>query len=213
MKSDHCDMLTQMQQAAYAKLLWASAQPKSLSVLVGPGGVGKTLIGKLMASDARVDGICKMIDADAIDNTRNFLPDGACIILVDNAHKIEAVTLSLIFKSIEFSETVRRALILIGQGRLLTLLHKQPEIERAVRIRAVLLPWSFEETTQQVVLHLGESAVSDEAIEIIHESSAGVPAAVLNVLELAKILIASLARPLDGHDMEKLVGRLRLIAA
>lgn len=103
-------------------------------------------------------------------------------------------------------------MILIGQGRLLTLLHRQPEIERAVRIR-VLLPWSFEETTQQVVLHLGESAVSDEAIEIIHESSAGVPAAVLNVLELAKILIASLARPLDGHDMEKLVGRLRLIAA
>ena len=82
--------------------------------------------------------------------------------------------------------------MLAGEGRLLSLLAADARLERAVRLRAVLPPFTLEETRRLLDGRLGGSGATatPEAIRTIHEIAAGIPTAALRLADIAALMVA-----------------------
>ena len=112
---------------------------------------------------------------------------------------------------------VSLSLVLAGQGRLLTLAARHPQLARIVRVRAVLPPLSLEESQKLLAHRLGGllAQPADAAmVRALHEIAAGIPAEVVRLADLAGLLLAAdPTRPLMADDIELIHRRASLQAA
>lgn len=208
------DPLTAAQRAAVAKLACGCEQAGGITLLCGPGGVGKTtVLGDLVAVLGRRRSV-GIGDAahwfEAAD-----LPE---VVLVDDAHQADEATLGRLLQRCR-DRRPAACLVLAGEGRLFTLVARDTRLEQAVRIRVTLPVFTLAETRRLLQATLANVAgrpvaVQDAPARTVHEIAAGAPAAVIRLAELAGVVAAS--RPDGGlsvDDVEAIHGRLSPAAA
>lgn len=204
---------TAPQEAALAKVACGIEAGAGVAILCGPAGVGKTTVLEQLAADRRLthDGL-PIRDVAAWLASGGDLPP---IVLVDDAHLAsdqELVQLLIRAKA----SSPEAAVILAGQGRLLTLVARDRRIEQGVRIRAALLPGSIADTSALVsaATPADGPAFDEAAMLAIHEIAGGVPGDVVRLVELAGLVAPELADGLiTADDVEALARRLAPQAA
>ena len=181
--------LTAPQAAAIAKVACGIEAGAGVAVLCGPAGVGKTTVLEQLAADPRAaHEELPIRDVAAWLATSDDLPP---IMLVDDAHLASDHELVQLFAR-AVARRPAAAVVLTGQGRLLTLVARDRRIEQAVRIRVSLLPGGLADTSALVsAIRPADGPRLDEAaIVAIHEIAGGVPGNVVRLAELA-VLVAS----------------------
>ena len=221
--------LTGPQKAAVAKLSYAAGQPKDLALLCGPAGVGKTTVLSAILTDGLPQGqAIELISWADIRADRGHLAAGngqstathdgftPDVLLIDDAHRAVAHEL------VEFVERCRRqhdgiAIVLAGEGRLLSLVASDARLEQAVRLRATLPTFTLAESRRLLAPTLvGGVARADgeDVIRTIHEIAGGVPAIAVRLAEMTAMLAAAdPRRDITPEDVETIHRRLSLSAA
>jgi type II secretory pathway predicted ATPase ExeA len=225
--------LTGPQRAAVAKVAYTAGQRDAITLLCGPGGVGKTTVLRVAVNEVlpqgqsvrQVSWTARRADhrgfhgesADGHGQTAET--DGSCVpsvLFVDDAHRASAHELS------EFVERWRHrhqgtAIVLAGEGRLLSLVAGDARLEQSVRLRATLPPFTLAESCRLLAAAMAIDAADeqDEAVlRTIHEIAGGVPAAAMRLAEMTAMLAASdPGRRLTPEDVETIHRRLSLNAA
>lgn len=209
----HDVVLTATQEAALARLVWAAtgaaatvAEGGGMVLLCGPAGVGKTTVLERLAA-ARPGGRTAEVRPLAAWLEVAALPD---IVVADDAHEADAVMLADVVSSCR-SRAPAAGIVLAGEGRLLTIVTRDPRIERLAGLRAILRPCTLAETRDLLARH---GRHCEAVAETIHELSGGIPAVIVRVAALAGILVAGRAGArLEPADIELLHRRLTLAAA
>ncbi|MCX7432085.1 MAG: ATP-binding protein [Planctomycetia bacterium] len=227
--SGKCLPLTGPQEAAVAKLAYTAGQPGAIALLCGPAGVGKTTVLRAMAADGlpKSQTIRLMpwadIRADRGDLAAGRMRAAASdddsfphVLLIDDAHRAVAAEL------VEFVELCRRrhdgiAIVLAGEGRLLSLVASDARLEQAVRLRATVPTFTLAESRRVFGPTLAFNAAEadgEAVIRTIHEIAGGVPAIAVRLAEmLAMLAAADPRRDLTPDDVEAIHRRLSLSAA
>lgn len=219
--------LTPAQAAAAAKVAFAVEAPGAVAVLCGPAGVGKTTVLESLARAAAASRRSIQIASLAeLAGGSGGGASAACedrlarsgtshpILLVDDAHETDVTGLAALVAG-----TRRRqpdtAVVLAGEGRLLSLVAGDARIEQSVRLRATLPVFSLADTRRLLAGRLGAApgAQGEAVLRTIHEIAGGVPAASLRLAEVADLVAAATARPLVPDDIEIIHRRLSLSAA
>ncbi|MFM7137903.1 MAG: hypothetical protein ACKO1M_12680 [Planctomycetota bacterium] len=205
--------LTAPQTAALAKVACGIEGQTGVALLCGPAGVGKTTVLEHLASDSRLTHEALPIrDVAAWLATAGELPP---ILLVDDAHLASDHDLVGLLARAK-ARRPAAAVILAGQGRLLTLVSRDRRIEQAVRIRATLLPGSLADTSVLVAATVPADgpAFDEAALVAIHEIAGGVPGDVVRLASLAGLIAPELADGLvTADDVEAVHRRLAPQAA
>lgn len=208
--------LADSRRAAIAKLAYAVERPGGVAVLCGPPGTGKTAVldGLAAAAGPRAE---RRPLTGWLGGATSDLPE---VVLADDAHEADVATLVRILEACR-GRRPEASLVLAGEGRLLSLVSRDPRLVRAVGLRAVLRPFTGAETRAALDATLFAGAAGhmapdarDSVARTIHEIAAGIPAAVARLAEFAA-LVAD-ARPdgaIDPADIESLHRRLSLQAA
>lgn len=199
------------QLAALAKIA-CGVEAGGVALLCGPAGVGKTTALERLAADGRF-----AADEPPIQDVATWLSttgDLPPIVLADDAHLASEQDLARLLTRAK-ARRPAAAVILAGQGRLLTLVARDRRIEQAVRIRAALLPGSLADTAAIVTAASADGPrVAEEAIVAIHEIAGGVPGDVVRLAALAAMVAAESADGLvTADDVEAVHRRLVLTAA
>lgn len=209
--------LAESRRAALAKLAYVVERPGGVALLCGPSGTGKTAV---------LDGL---VHALAPRATRRPLSDWLAggkpgdvpeVVLADDAHTLDVAALLALLECCR-ERRPEASLVLAGEGRLLSLVARDPRLVRAVGLRAVLRPFTAEETRAALdaTLFAGRIGRMDAegrgaVARTIHEIAAGIPAAVMRLVDVAAVVAD--ARP-DGEiapaDLEAIHRRLSLDAA
>jgi len=207
--------LTPGQQAALAKVACACRLPGGVAVLCGPRGVGtSSVLARLVKHVADEGRGVEHRDIRgweaAIADERQPLPD---VVVADDAHLAGPDTLARLVDRCR-SRRPAAALVLAGQGRLLTLLARDSRLEFAVTLRAALRPCGADESRTVVAALARTAAFDDEALAAIHEIAAGIPAAIGRLVALADIVAGTRddSRVTAG-DVEEIHRRLSPLAA
>lgn len=198
--------LTDRQRAAAAKVACAVARPGGVAVVCGPRGVGKTAVVAAALADHAVDRVDWL---RPVDGGLDTPPGKAIILVVDDAHEADTTGLTQLVVSCQ-SRRMPPSLVLAGEGRLLTLLSRDPRLERAVDLRATVHPFTATETCSIVTGVLGDAAGSADVIQTIHEITAGIPAAIVRLAEFVRLLPDE---EITGAAVEALHRRLSVQAA
>lgn len=204
--------LTAPQVAALAKVACGIESGAGVAVLCGPAGVGKTTVLEQLACDPRLTPDNLPIRDVAVWLATGDLPP---IVLVDDAHLASDHDLAQLLVRAK-ARRPAAAVILAGQGRLLTLVARDRRIEQAVRIRAALLPGSLVDTAALVptTAKADGPRFDKAAIVAIHEIAGGVPGDVVRLAELAGLVAPELADgPITADDIEAVHRRLAPQAA
>jgi len=123
---------------------------------------------------------------------------------------------------VEFVERCRRrhdgiAIVLAGEGRLLSLVATDARLEQSVRLRAALPTFTLAESRRLLVPTLAAvsaRADGEDVLRTIHEIAGGTPAIVARLAEIAAMLVAAdPRRHLTPDDVEAIHRRLFLNAA
>jgi len=208
--------LVESREAAAARLAYAVQRPGSLAVLCGPPGTGVSTVLALLATTpdaaARQQTVRPLRDwNDDADDAP--LPD---IVLADDAHACDGTMIQRLFDRCRRRRS-EASLVLAGHGRLLSLIARDANLERAVLLRAVLRPFSLTETRRVLDARFArpDGTCSGEAVaHAIHELAAGIPATVVRLAELVGVIAAD--RPggsLSVRDVEAIHRRLCIRAA
>lgn len=209
------------QHPAFAKVACAVMRPGSVALLCGPHGTGKTTLLTRLAADERFrDRSVERREFDAWDaalvQPGTEPPD---IVLVDDAHLAPDGGLArLVGRCLRKTGT---SVVLAGEGRLLSLVARDIRVEQAVTLRASLRPCSEAESRDllDAVLSLAgcsraEATDHDPVARTIHEIAAGIPADIVRLAELARVVAASRPTPhICVDDIEALHRRLSPRAA
>ena len=142
------------------------------------------------------------IAAALVDAIQRDLPIGD-ILLVDDAHLATPDDLA----AIGTRGGSDRCVVLAGRGRLLTLVGRDSRIVPRVRLRAIVPALTLADTRRIVESRLGD--VGPEMVRTCHEITAGIPAALVRLLELATV---PAGRRLTPADIETIHRRLDLQA-
>jgi type II secretory pathway predicted ATPase ExeA len=197
------------QDVAVARIEYALAEPGGVAVLCGPAGAGVSTVLQLVWQRCAVarGGLIAGSAAEArqlIECRRT----ASGVILVDDAHLAAEGELDRLV-TIALAEPRLDGVVLAGQGRLLSLLHRSPRLDARVRIRAVLRPLTEEETAVIVRGRLPGLDCSPGAIRALHEIAAGILAEVVRLVDLAAVVGATdTARGIEAHDIEAIHCRL-----
>ena len=218
--------LTPAQAAAAAKVAFAIEPPGAIAVLCGPAGVGKTTVLEHLARAAarsrqsvRVTTLAALggdsggIAAEGGDQARSA--SGHDILLVDDAHDTDVAGLVALVAGVRRRQPTT-AVVLAGEGRLLSLVAGDSRLEQSVRLRATLPAFSFADTCRLLAGRLAAGSAGGPAegvLRTIHEIAGGVPTASLRLAEVADMLAAATSRPLVADDIETIHRRLSLSAA
>ena len=208
--------LVESREAAAARLAYALQRPGSLAVLCGPPGTGVSTVLSLLATAPAVASCRPAMrplrdwndDADPAQ-----IPD---VVLADDAHACDGTMIRRLLDRCRRRQPAA-SLVVAGHGRLLSLIARDANLERAVLLRAVLRPFSLAETRRVLDALLARPdapPLTDAVAHAIHELAAGIPASVVRLAELAGVIAAS--RPdgsLSGRDIEAIHRRLCLRAA
>jgi hypothetical protein len=198
--------LTEPQLTALAKVACGIEAGAVVALLCGPAGVGKTTVLEHLASDPRLTPDDLPIrDVATWLSTPGDLP---AVLLADDAHLANEHDLTQLLARAK-ARRPAAAVVLAGQGRMLTLVTRDRRIEQAVRIRAALLPGSAVDTAALVTATAPAAAqrFADAAILAIHEIAGGVPADVVRLTELAGLVAPALADGLVTADDVEAVHR------
>lgn len=203
--------LTEGQEAARARILYALEQPAGVAILCGPAGTGvSTVLHEVLGRVPAGGGahVARTVDAAR----RRLSAGGVATLLVDDAHLTGAPALAELVSAADDAGCT--GLVLGGQGRLLSLVHRAPDLDRRVRIRAILRPLSVAET----MAIAGDSAPAvrfgSEALRVLHEIAGGIPAVVVGILHLCAVVAAAEPdRPIETADVEAIHARLTTAAA
>ncbi|NBX29830.1 hypothetical protein EBR04_05170 [bacterium] len=212
--------LVESRQAAIAKLAYAVHRPGSTALLCGPAGSGVStvlsLLGRSPAFASRTCGVRPL--ADWCGSAKETpLPD---IVLADDCHAGDAAAISALVTRCH-RRSPAASLVLAGHGRLVSLVARDPDVEDAVLLRAVLHPFTFAETrcVLDAILFDRHQFKFDEPdreclARTIHEIAAGIPAAISRLAELATVVAADRPdRGLSAADIEAIHRRLGVRAA
>jgi len=186
---------TPPQLAALAKLACGLEVGDGIALLCGPAGVGKSLVLRHLVADLEAVGRSGGILEPAGWLAR---PDLPAVVVADDAHLADAADLARLLARCR-NHRPAMPLVLAGEGRLLTLVARDPRLGQAVRIRVSLLPGLFSDTRALVAelrRQAGRPDYDQPIVELIHELAAGLPADVARLLALAEVVEA--ARP-DGR--------------
>jgi type II secretory pathway predicted ATPase ExeA len=207
------EKLTALQAAALAKVACGIEAGAGVAILCGPAGVGKTTVLEQFAGDPRVAHEQLPIrDVAAWLATSGDLPP---IVLVDDAHLASDHELAQLLARAK-ARRPAAAVVLAGQGRLITLVTRDRRIEQAVRIRAALLPGSLADTAALMAATAPADGpgFDEAAVVALHEIAGGVPGDVVRLAELAALVAPALAAgPITADDVEALHRRLAPQAA
>jgi type II secretory pathway predicted ATPase ExeA len=205
--------LTLPQRAALAKVACVIEAAGGLALLSGPSGVGKTLVLEALAADERLADRCSGVRdvagwlAEADDLPR--------LVLADDAHLATEDDLMRLLARCRAGQAA--AVVLAGQGRLLTLVAREHRLEQAVRIRSTLLPGSLADTEQLLAAgreRTGWPLFDSAALTTIHEVTAGIPADIVRLADLAGVVVAGRADGcLTSAEIEAIHRRLTPHAA
>jgi len=212
-----------------AKLAYAATQPAAITVLCGPAGVGKTTVLRVAVTDGLAQGkTSQLVSWTDVRADRGDLAAGRGqqvasedatapdLLLIDDAHRAVAVEL------VECVERWRRrhdgvAIVLAGEGRLLSLVSSDARLEQSVRLRATLPTFTLAESRRLLAPTLAVGAAEDDGdavVRTIHEIAGGVPAISVRLAEMvAMIAAADPGRRITPDDVETIHRRLSLSAA
>lgn len=208
--------LVDSRQAAVARLAYAVERPGGVALLCGPSGTGKTAV--LDALAAAADGRATRRPLAAwLGDPAADLPE---IVLADDAHEADVAALLRLLDAVR-ARRPEASLVLAGEGRLLSLVSRDPRLVRAVGLRAVLRPFTADETEAVLAatLFTGRPGRMDRdtrtaVARTIHEIAAGIPATVTRLAEFAALIAdARTDGALDPADVETIHRRLSLEAA
>ena len=215
--------LTAPQQAAAARLLEV-VRRGGVAVLCGPAGTGKSMLLRRLAGELQQQQTIPCSVPSGVAQAAEFLrtahQDAAVrgrqplALLVDDADAApNATTLADLVSQMPAAG----GLVLAGEGRLLTLLARQPVVEQRISLRAVLRPWSDTESRDLIAARLPSLLALANASELcqrMHELTAGIPRLLVRLIEtVAMVLAASDRQQLSVDDLETFHRRLFLAAA
>jgi energy-coupling factor transporter ATP-binding protein EcfA2 len=201
--------LLEPQRVALAKIGYCLEGGDGVALLCGPSGVGKSTVLAHLVAELNRQG-----RSAAVQTVTAWLDPATPltgVVAADDAHLATEAELAAVLARCR-SQRPAAMLVLAGEGRLLTLVGRNPGLTRAVRIRAALLPGSLAETQALVA---GDSdpqraaRFSDAAVTTIHEIAGGTPADIVRLANLADVVAASRPdRPLTVADIEAIHRRL-----
>jgi type II secretory pathway predicted ATPase ExeA len=208
--------LVDSRRAAVARLAYAVERPGGVALLCGPSGTGKTAVLDALA-DAMDGRATRRPLAAWLGDTQAELPE---IVLADDAHDADAAALVRLLDAVR-ARRPEASLVLAGEGRLLSLVSRDPRLVRAVGLRAVLRPFSADETEAVLAATLFTSRPGRMACDAraaiartIHEIAGGIPATVTRLAEFAALVADTrVDGTLDPADVETIHRRLSLEAA
>ena len=198
-------ILTPAQEAALGRIRFALEEPTGVVLLCGPAGVGTSLVLARMAAElgaGQPGGMPIRTPPEVADAIRRGEPIGP-IVLVDDAHLATADVLAVLASCAVSRSGSTRCVVLAGRGRLLTLVGRDSRIAPRVRLRAIVPPLSLADTRRIVESRLGK--LGPEVVQTCHEITAGIPAALERLVELATV---SAGRRLTPTDIETIHRRL-----
>ena len=217
--------LAESQQTALARL-HEVLRRGGLAVLCGPSGTGKTMLAHRFASACAqtpgwaVRGPCgvrEFLEQATADAPDVLSGERRWLAVIDDAHRAgNGTELARVVDSLQ-RPAARAVLVLVGEGRLLTLLSRQPDLEQRVVLRAPLKPWHFQETQRLLGRRLPSLGASPDAESLclrLHELAAGIPRQLVRLIDtLAMVLSAEPSHRVTLDDLETFHRRLSLQAA
>lgn len=215
--------LTAPQQAAAARL-HEVVRRGGIAILCGPAGTGKSMLLLRLAGELEHQRTIPCLGptgvAQAAECLRTANQDASArrkqplVLLVDDADAAPDATM---LADLVSQMPAAGGLVLAGEGRLLTLLARQPVVEQQVSLRAVLRPWSETESRDLIAARLPSLLALANATELgqrMHELTAGIPRLLVRLIEtVAMVLAASDRQQLSVDDLETFHRRLFLAAA
>jgi type II secretory pathway predicted ATPase ExeA len=209
--------LVDTRRAAVAKLLYAVERPGGVALLCGPAGTGKTVVLEALAATLGPRAARRSLAGWVESTATRDLPD---VVIADDAHAADVPALVDLMAACR-GRRPESSLVLAGEGRLLSLVSRDPRLVRAVGLRAVLRPFTVTETRgllDATLFAAGPGSMDADArasvSRTIHEIAGGIPAAVVRLAELVAVVAAARA---DGAiadaDVEAIHRRLSLQAA
>ncbi len=209
--------LTDSRRAALARLAYAVERPGGVALLCGPAGTGKTAVLDHLAAGSTRRAERRPLAAWLDGGAAADLPE---IVLADDAHAADVTALLGLLEAVR-SRRPEASLVLAGEGRLLSLVSRDPRLVRAAGLRAVLPPFTAEETRRVLDATLFAAGAArqppearDAVVRAIHEIAAGIPAAVVRLAEF--VALVAEARPdgvIEAADVEAIHRRLTPLAA
>lgn len=214
--------LTGPQQAALGKLVFAAGSPRSLALLCGPAGVGKThVLGTLAATglpSGRPVQVVRWSEAEAgpASAARGGTAGGPGLVVLDDADRAAVTTLADWVER-RMAADDPPAVVLAGRGRLVSLVSTDSRLEQSVRLRATLPAFTLAESTRLLagtIVPRCAPGHADEVVRTIHEIAGGMPGPLTRLAEMAGLLADSRPdRGLVADDIERLHRRLGMNAA
>lgn len=209
--------LSTAQQAAVAKLAYALESPAALAVLCGAAGTGKSLVLESLARSPTLRG--RTVRRERFPESRGLPVAGGPspdVLLVDDAHLADGGELARCVDAWR-AAAPETAIVLAGEGRLLTLLSRDSRLESCVRIRVSVPPFSLAETRLLVAARTGAGGLPGDDQRIattIHEIAGGIPARIVQMADLAGVVAqGKRGQPLTADDIEAIHRRLAINAA
>lgn len=220
-------VLTGAQTAAAARLVHAilgggaeGGVPR-LVVLVGPAGVGKTLVLERVLARLPDRPRCHICQPGEDLADLPLAGPGAVgaspVVVLDDAHRLAEAgvrrleSLLVAHRGHEQPPAGRprvAAVVCAGRGRLMTLLARRVGLVSRVGLRATVGPMTCEETTRLVAKTGG--AESTRLGDRIHELTGGVPRAILRLCGIVEVVGS---QGLSPDDLDRLDRRTSLPAA
>lgn len=202
-------ILTPAQEAALGRIRFALEEPAGVVLLCGPAGAGTSLILARLAAElapCQPGGMPIRTAPTLAEAIKQEMPIGG-ILLVDDAHLAMPDDLDACATLVTTQGASGRCVVLAGRGRLLTLVGRDSRIAPRVRLRAIVPPLTLADTGRIVESRLGD--VGPDVARTCHEITAGIPAALVRLIELATV---SAGRQLSPADIETIHRRLDLHA-
>lgn len=209
-------ILKPAQEAALGRIRFALEEPQGIVLLCGPAGAGTSVVLAAMAAELSANlgatsgtGDTRRVPiwspATLLEATRRD-PPTAAILLVDDAHLATAEECAAIATLAApcGERGPGRCLVLAGRGRLLTLVGRDSRIASRVRLRAVVPPFTIDDTRRIVEGRLG--GVEADVVQTCHEITGGIAASLVRLVELAAVTAAG--RKLVPADIETIHRRL-----
>lgn len=224
--SEPLAFLSASQQAAVARLRDVLHRG-GMALLCGPAGTGKTRLLQQLAGECAAGGhhvrgplTVGQLAREVAENgepvaAREAPRSRNTVVLLDDAHAVaDAAELTRVVTGLE---RPGNAVVLAGEGRLLTLLARQPDLEQRVVLRAPLRPWDAHESRQLIAAALPDLLTTgdDEALSLrIHELAAGIPRQLVRLIDTVRmVLVAEPGHRLSVDDLETFHRRLFMQAA
>lgn len=194
------------QDAALARLRYALGGPPAVAILSGAAGVGKSLVLARLAARLTEAGVACAGPAPAAElAARRHALDRRAVVLADDAQDSSGEELVRL--------TAAGAVVLAGRGRVFTLVARDQRLVSRVSIRAVVPPFTLDDTRRLVAARLrGGGAVEPEVVRTLHEIAAGIPASIERLVGMARFLSEG-GRRLSVRDIEAIHRRLDIGAA